>query len=100
MNTVMNIRVPQNVENFLTDEDVVLKQDCSTQLVCLCRIRLSGTGCRTSAQVPLGGRGGGGGLCSSNYYRNYSHIFRNPAYCDGNSIHMRGGGQVKANVLF
>ena len=35
MNTVMNIWVAQNVENFLTEEDVVLKQDCSTQLVSL-----------------------------------------------------------------
>ena len=33
VNTAMNIRVPQNVENLLTEEDEVLKQDCSTQLV-------------------------------------------------------------------
>ena len=33
MNTVMNMRFPQNVENFLTVEDKVLKQDLSTQLV-------------------------------------------------------------------
>ena len=35
MNTVMNMRFPQNVENFLTVEDKVLKQDLSTQLVSL-----------------------------------------------------------------
>jgi hypothetical protein len=73
VNTVMNIRVPQNVENFLTEEDEFLKQDCSIQFVCLfvclCRIRLNGTGCRTSAQVPLAGGGDGGGCCAT--ARNY-----------------------------
>jgi hypothetical protein len=33
VNTVMNIGLPQNVDNFLTDYDKVLKQDCSTELV-------------------------------------------------------------------
>jgi hypothetical protein len=53
-------------------------------------------------RLPNNGAGAARGrvLCSCNYSRNYSQIFRNPPYCNRNRSDLLIGDQTKANALF